>query len=768
MATLHIYLFGTPRVELDGVALHMERRKVMALLAYLAVATQSHSRDALATLLWPDYGQSEARAHLRRALSNLTKIIGKEWLEISRQQLGMADAPDLWIDVVEFEEAMYAAEEAADAQEQLTLLERAADLYTDDFLHGFSLSDSADFDDWQTIQAAQLRQQLLTILQALVQGHSATGSAGYDAAVRYAQRWLALDPLYEVAHRYLMQLYTWRGDRVAALGQYQECVRLLREELGVEPEEATQDLYEQIRAGDISSEGASALSLATPAVNSGPDLLPAPGAQPASTAPATPQLPPHNLPAQLTTFCGRAEELAQLQSALSDGVRLVTLVGEGGVGKSRLAAAAAHKLLAHFEQQIWFVALSDFDAGLGDQADSKSDRNSQNRLASMILEVLGPPTGPSAQEEAQSVQDQLMDALPPTPMLLLLDGFERAFPAADLVFDLLQRAPGLTIWITSSEPLGFRAEHVMRITGLPVADGPTSDATLQLFADRAQQHTDSFTVDAANRDDIVQICQLVAGSPLGIELAAVWTEYFTCAEIAKALHQQDLDLLSVSFRDIPERHRSLRNIFSYAWSLLDAPQQQTLAQLSVFRGTIERSAAGAVTGCSMQDLIALFQKSLLYQVSPGRFEMPKLLRAFAHEKLAQVEDGAETVDRHMTYFLAFVHSREKELQSRNAEGAVQEIAVNIKNVRAAWHRAVEEAQWQPLCDAAPGMVRYYQHKGLYYESMDVLGYAAQQVRRLRQEATSTAQRSALSEAEQLLNRLVNLSFRRRRRTIPDI
>ncbi|MEZ4660946.1 MAG: BTAD domain-containing putative transcriptional regulator [Caldilineaceae bacterium] len=768
MTTLHLYLFGPPRVELDGVTIHVERRKVLALLAYLAVSPQRHSRDVLATLLWPGYDQSEARAHLRRTLSNLTSAIGKEWLEISRQHIGMARRPGLWVDVVSFEEGLTHHHPApndgiSDAAAQLGAWGKVTELYTDDFLRGFSLSDSADFDDWQIIQAEQLRQKLVVTMQTLVQGYSALGASGYDAALAYAQRWLALDPLHELAHRYLMQLYTWRGDRVAALGQYQECVRLLREELGVEPEAATQELYTQIRTGSLASDVAVELSLTPAATPSIVDLRPPPNA-----APAGPTLPAQNLPSQFTTFYGRETELEQIQTLLTGAARLVTIVGESGIGKSRLAVAAAHVLLEHFANRIWFVSLAGFDAHFG----SETDNSLQQGIASAISETLGLNSGMT---DDLAWREHLLAGIPSAPLLLVLDNFEHALPAAELVMDMLQHLPDLHVLITSTAPLLLQAEHVIRLAGLPLpppAHRPEEErlptAAVQLFMARTQQHTPSFSADPESFAAIVQICELVAGSPLGIELAAAWTEYFTCAEIATALQQQDLDLLTVSHRDIPERHRSLRQVFTYAWSLLEPGQQRVLAQLSVFHGAIERAAALAVIDGSLPDLVALYQKSLLSRLAPGRFEMHRLLRSFAGEKLAQMDPMQETQAQHAAYFLVLVREQEGRLLGPDAATALRTVQLNLENIQTAWRWATDHAEWELLGGSALGLVRYYQRKGLYYEGLNVLGYAVQRVRQLRQGTTPDASNAEIGAAEQLLDQLMALLLRRRRRHIPNL
>ncbi|GHO49071.1 AAA family ATPase [Ktedonospora formicarum] len=251
MSRLALYVFGPPHIERDGRPVTTDTRKAIALLAYLAVTRQRHSRDALAALLWPDYDQTHARATLRRTLSTLNKALAGEWLQIDRETISLNQHRDFWLDVDEFKAHL---EECRNHQHQsassvcdacLEPLNRAAALYTGDFMAGFALQDSASFDDWQFYQADSFRRELTSVLERLAQGYGARGE--FETAILSARHLLSLDPLHEPAHRYLIQLYAWAGRRAASIHQYQECVRILNEELGVAPLEATTLLYESIR-----------------------------------------------------------------------------------------------------------------------------------------------------------------------------------------------------------------------------------------------------------------------------------------------------------------------------------------------------------------------------------------------------------------------------------------------------------------------------------------------------------------------------------------
>jgi ABC-type oligopeptide transport system substrate-binding subunit/DNA-binding SARP family transcriptional activator len=259
MSSLKLYLLGPPRLERDGVPLEFDTRKNLALVAYLAVTGESHSRETLITLLWPELEPSRARAGLRRNLSVLRKAMGGEWLVAEREIIGAETDADFWLDVDRFQSLLrvwqrhdHSGDEVC--SECLTNLAKAVELYRGDFLEGFSLRDSPNFDDWQFFQTESLRQELASALERLVRGYAAQGT--YEAAIPYARRWLALDPLHEPVHRYLMSLYVWSGQRAAALRQYGECERVLEEELGVPPEGETTQLFEAIKEqGDLPPPG---------------------------------------------------------------------------------------------------------------------------------------------------------------------------------------------------------------------------------------------------------------------------------------------------------------------------------------------------------------------------------------------------------------------------------------------------------------------------------------------------------------------------------
>lgn len=327
MARLLLFLLGTPRIECDGLPIEVDTRKAIALLVYLVVTKQRHSRETLAALLWPD--AEEARSALRRTLSSLHRALAGEWLVADRESIGLTSGADYWLDVDQFRALLTACQghghrETEECPACLGPLTEAVELYRDDFLAGFSLRDSPGFDEWQFFQAESLRRDLGRALEKLV--HCRADRHEFDAAIAHAHRWLALDPLQEAAHRDLMRLYAWAGQRPAALRQYRECVRVLERELGVGPLDATTRLYETIKE------------------NHPPRLPPL-----QSSAPAPPR---HQAPSgegrgqplgsgpPSFPLVGRATErsiLLRTYDSIQDGGHWLVLEGEAGIGKTRLA-----------------------------------------------------------------------------------------------------------------------------------------------------------------------------------------------------------------------------------------------------------------------------------------------------------------------------------------------------------------------------------------------------------------------------------------------
>lgn len=713
MSELKLCVFGPPRLERDGQPLEVSRRKALALLIYLAVTRQPHSRDALATLFWQDSDQREGRASLRRTLYRLNKELGEGQLSISPETISLDPQANLWLDSAAFHRHATAGLTPRHGGEQMTPeqlahLAEAAALYTDDFMAGFTLPDCPAFDEWQFFQREELRQQLADVLQALITWNGAR--AAYGAAIEYARRWLALDPLHEPAHRELMRLYAWDGQHTAALRQYQECVRLLDAELGVEPESETTELYTIIKAR----------RLAAPPVPAVPATIREPQQRDIHPATAAQQQRHihHNLPSPPAGFVGRQHDIADIIRRLTDpACRLLTLTGPGGIGKTSLALRVGQILADAWAGEdeladgILFVPLSTVSTASG--------------LASALAAAAHFDFYPDV-----SPIQQVLDYFHTRRMLLILDNFEHLRAEVGFVTALLNAAPGLRLLVTSREALNLQQEWFHPISGLafPPTDDVTSLAQLahydavHLFEQRARQVRSDFSL-SRERTQVVRLCRLVEGMPLAIELATAWLKVLSVEQVVGKL-EHGLDILIARDPNTPDRHRSMRAVLEQSWLLLSADEQRTLARLSVFCGGFSLEAAEAVAGASFAVLATFVEKSLLRSVD-GRFQMHELLRQFAAEQLAADPQAAHTAHaQHSAYYLTFLAEREARLLGTEQQAAVAEIAQEIENVRTAWGWAIAHRDLALLDRALYSCFHYYLTRSYFQEGEEIFSLAA--------------------------------------------
>jgi predicted ATPase/predicted Ser/Thr protein kinase len=407
----------------------------------------------------------------------------------------------------------------------------------------------------------------------------------------------------------------------------------------------------------------------------------------------------HNLPAQTTPFVGRETELAELARLLADpAVRLVTILGSGGMGKTRLALQTAEGQLSHFSHGVYFVSLAPL--------------TSAENIVPTIAEALNF----SFYEGDTSPQRQLLDYLRQKTMLLILDNFEHLLKGVGLVTDILQAAPSVKLIATSRERLKLQDEQLFQITGIDFPDWETPDDALEysavrLFLQSARRVQPGFELSSDDMTYVTRICRLVQGMPLGILLAAAWIEMLSPQEIVSEISQSP-DFLETDWQDVPERQQSMRAVFDYSWRLLTEREQEVFQALSVFRGGFTREAAQEVTGFSLRELMALANKSLLHRTRTGRYEMHELLRQYGAEKLDQSPAASEAAhDRHCAYYCAALQQWATDLKGSLQQTALIEMDAEIENARAAWNWAIEQEQIELIDQAIEGLCRFCDWRG---------------------------------------------------------
>ena len=703
--TLILAFLGPFNVTLNGKPVRFATARARALLAYLAVeGDRSHRREALADLLWPDAPEILARQNLSQDLARLRRAIDDDgdgrYLRITATTLQFNDA-GADVDVSRFRSLLATcADHRHDAVEScatcISRLRAAIALYEGDFLQGFSLKNNQPFNEWSLYQRERLHRQALDTLDILVR--HALGAGDYGQAQRYAERQVELEPWYEEGHRHLMRVLAAMGQRSTALAQYETCRRLLAAELQVEPSSETRALYKYIRG----AEGE---------------------AQPQSR-------PAQVLPTPLTPFIGRAEELANVHARLREpGTRLLTLVGIGGMGKTRLAIEAARLHADACPDGVIFVPLS--------------PQSAPATLAAAIANALGVTL------RATDVWAELLQYLKYRQALLVLDGFEYLLTlstepgdgrgdqsAGRAVVDLLEAAPRVQVLATSRVRLGVPGEHVYAVGGLDypsqagVEDAAAAPA-VRLLVESARRRIPSFTLTGSNIPAVLRICDLVRGMPLGIELAAVWLEALTPAEVAAEIGNS-VDFLADEQVDVGSRQRSLRVVFEWSWGLLSERDRQTLRRLSVFRGPFTREAAQSVAQVSLRDLTGLVAKSLLQwnraRGAGGGCEMHDVVRQFAAEQLSLVPDERETVEaRHAAFYLDLLEGFETRVDSSASAAAISELQTEAVHIGQAWAWAVTHGELDRLSRALYSLWQFYFITGRRTEGERAFGHAVERL-----------------------------------------
>jgi predicted ATPase/DNA-binding SARP family transcriptional activator len=670
MRRLEITLLGSFQVTLDGVPVaHFGADTARALLAHLAMDPHTpHRRETLAGLLWPDQPESEARHNLSQALLRLRAAIGDRdaappFLLATRETIQWNPEGDYWLDVSAFEEAVgfarrHAHRRAEDCGACAERLAQAVELYRGEFLAGFALP-SAPFEEWVVVERERLHRQALEALGQLAAYHEVQGA--YAEAAEHARRALALEPWSEPPHRQLMRALALGGDRTAALAQYEVCCRVLREELGVEPEEETQALYGRIR-----DDSETRFLHATNVAENG--FL-------------------DNLPSLPTPTVGRREVLSEIEHLL-DGpdCRLLTLVGLGGIGKTRLAIETARRRVSGYADGACFVSL----AGL---SSSSGIVPAISQAIDLTLSEGGDPAR------------QLLGYLRGKEMLIVLDNYEHLLADSDrptaFVVQLLRTAPRVQLLVTSRERLNVHGEQVHVVQGMHY---PTQDliglgkpirsvleySAVQLFLACARRVRPGYAPSDEELETIGRLCRALGGMPLAIELAAAWTDVLSPDAIGDEL-EQSMSFLRSEMRDLPERHRSMAAAFDASWGMLSEEERAAFAALSVFHGGCRREAAEAVAGADLRTLSRLVHKSLVQREVKDRYAMHPLLRQYAEGKLRghpQAWDYA--LDRHCTYYACWFLDKDVD------RGELFSVLPEIDNLHAGWSRAVRTHRFAEL------------------------------------------------------------------------
>jgi predicted ATPase/transcriptional regulator with XRE-family HTH domain len=399
--------------------------------------------------------------------------------------------------------------------------------------------------------------------------------------------------------------------------------------------------------------------------------------------------PTSHLPVQPTPFVGKASELQQIATYLSDpNCRLLTLVGVGGSGKTRLALQTAEEAHNDFADGCHFVPLIPIDT--------------PELIPAAVADALNFSFLATDDPKAQ-----ILHYLREKQMLLVMDNFEHLLEGSLLVSDLLGHAPQVKVIATTRERLSLQEEWLLPVAGMSYPDTSADEDrfdAVDLFIQNARRVQPGFSLDD-NRDSVFEICRAVEGLPLALELSAAWLHMMPIEEVAISV-QREANFLTTSLRNVPERHRSMSALFDQSWQFLTGTEQHSLARLSVFPGSFDRLAAEQVAGASLAVLAVLADKSLLRMQPSGRYELHSLIRQYAAERLEQTGRSQSAQFAHAAYYAHYMHEREHSIYGKDQLRVMREVEAEWDNIRHAWNWIVAQRDFE-LLDLILETVYYY-------------------------------------------------------------
>lgn len=649
-----LQLLGQARLLLEDTTVDIPPKQALLFASYLAYKEDWVSRDELLHLFWPDDDERTARHNLSQLLYHCKQQRWIDNLETERNRVRWLIDTDVRL----FREAL------GDGNWHTAL-----GYYQGRLLDGVTTDDAFTFEDW----LMQERQALHSAWREAVLKHAEQLEADsqYSYATTLLRDVLKQDPLAEDILQAYMRCLIQDNQRDLAVKAFESFAQHLRQELAMEPLTSTQDLLH---------------------------ITPVQAPAPKKVSPSL-----YNFPNFLTPFIGRTLELAELSRLFAE-TRLLTLLGFGGAGKSRLAVAFAREQVHLIRDGAVFIELAALDDA--------------SHIPRAVLEALKLEVSPQ-----QVPLSQLLNYLKDKEVLLVFDNFEHLLEGSSLIIEILEASAASKAIVTSREALDFHAELIYDVGGLnypdAVIEAPEAYDAVTLFLRSARRANPNFTLTAENKAAVIRLCQMVQGFPLGLELAASWLRLLGPQDIVEEV-VRNLDVLAVSHKDLSERHRSMRAVFEHSWALLSDSEQEALKTLAVFRGGFSKDAAEVVTGTKLRTLLSLINKSLLQRTQEGRFERHVVVWQFSFEKLAENRKQLTVFKRrHAEYFAELAEKSASNLSGAKQLTYLENLDRELNNFRAALNWTHQEDPQLSLRLAA-ALSRYWEMRGYYTEGSNWL------------------------------------------------